>query len=296
MRRIAAVIVSFVLLATGFAASRLQPRASAATLAPVVVVMLENREDRRLTATNAPYLTSLKASGRYFSNYFGVVHPSFPNYLAFASGSTQGNTGGGAIAGVFPGDNIWDQMTQAGLTWGVYEEYMPATCSPKKTNIVTSPTKDKYAINHNPATVFATVYTGSECQNVIPLSQMPSTLPALSFVTPSYCDDMHGFKDLTYPADCQVGTNALTTRGDSWLQTHVETWRSEGAIVIITFDEGNSTNGVGGHIYTVEVGPGIAHEVVTTTVNHYSLLAGVEDRFGLPRLNNAVGASPLPIG
>lgn len=295
MRRILVLGLSFGLTLTTPGASA-EPQARAATPAPIVIVMMENREFRRLTPTNAPYLTSLKASGRYFSNYFGVVHPSFPNYLALVSGSTYGNTGGGAIAGALQGDNLWHQLTLAGVTWGVYEEYMPATCSPRKSNFVTVPTKDKYAINHNPATVFATVFSSAECQNVVPLSQMSSALPAVSFVTPSYCDNMHGFKDLSYPPDCQVGTNALTSRGDSWLRAHVETWRTEGATVIITFDEGNSNAGIGGHLFTVEVGTGIAPFIDSTTANHYSLLAGLEDLFGLPRLNNAASATALSIG
>ncbi len=268
---------------------------AAAPGAPVVVVMLENREAARITPAVAPYLTSLKANGRYFSNYSGVVHPSFPNYLAFASGSTQGNTGGGAKAGVFPGDNLWDQLTRAGVSWGVYQEYMPGPCSPAASNVVMTPTKDLYQINHNPATVFAGVYGSAECQQVLPLSQMPSTLPAFSFVTPSYCNDMHGFNDTSYPPDCQLGNNALTTRGDSWLQAHVEAWRAQGAIVIITYDEGTSDIGIGGLVFTVEVGPDIQPSVDATTMNHYSLLAGIEDRFGLPRLNNAIGATPLSV-
>ena len=69
-----------------------------------------------------------------------------------------------------------------------------------------------------------------------------------------------------------------------------------GAIVIITFDEGNTKSGVGGHIYTVEVGAGITPSVNGTTFNHYSLLAGLEDRFGVARLRNAAQATPLPVG
>ena len=61
---------------------------------PVVVVMLENQEEFKLNATNAPYLMSLKAQGRYFSNYYGVMHPSFANYLAVSGGSTFGFTSG----------------------------------------------------------------------------------------------------------------------------------------------------------------------------------------------------------
>jgi len=284
------------LMATTLIGSIAPPVAATTSPPPIVIVMLENREARRLTLSNAPYLTGLKSAGRYFSESYGVVHPSFPNYLAFASGTTFGNTGGGAVAGAFQGDNLWDQLTDAGVTWGVYQEYLPATCSPKKSNLVTIPTKDMYKIGHNPAIVFANVFTSSECQNVQPLTAMPAALRSVSFVTPSICNDMHGYKDTTYPADCQVGSSALTLRGDAWLQSHVETWRAEGAIVIITFDEGSSALGVGGHIFTVEVGPDVAPSVDTTVVNHYSLLAGIEDRFGLPRLNNAISVVPLAIG
>ena len=206
-----------------FGGLAIEPAAGVVSIAPVVIVMMENREATQLTASNAPYLTGLSTMGRYFSSYSAVVHPSFPNYLAFAGGSTYGNTGGGAVAGAFPGDNLWNQLTQAGVNWGVYQEHMPAPCYPNASNVVTTPTKDKYAINHNPATVFAGVFTSGQCQQVLPLAQMPATLPAFSFVTPSYCNDMHGFKnDPSYPPDCQVGATALTTRGDSWLQAHVE--------------------------------------------------------------------------
>ena len=272
--------------------------AAAAPLPPVVVVMMENREDTQLTSSNAPYLTSLKTTGRYFSMYTSVVHPSFPNYLAIASGSTQGNTGGGAVAGAFAGPNLWSQLSQAGVSWGVYQEYMPSPCYARSSFTVTTPTKDQYAINHNPATVFADVFNSAQCQQVLPLSQMTASLPAVSFVTPSYCDDMHGFQnDPSYPSNCQVSnTNALITRGDAWLQAHVEQWRAWGAIVIITFDEGKTNIGGGGRVLTLEVGAGVEPSVVATPLNHYSVLAGIEDRFGLPRINNASGATPLPIG
>jgi hypothetical protein len=263
---------------------------------PVVVVMLENQEDVKLTQANAPYLMSLKASGRYFSKYYGVVHPSFPNYLAFAGGDTFGNTGGGASAGAFAADNVWNQLTAAGISWGVYQEHMPTSCYPKKSKVVFTPTKDKYAIGHNPATVFKNVFTSAQCQNVKPLPQMGTSLPDLSFVTPGYCNDMHGVKDLSYPADCQVKTQALISRGDSWLAAHVPSWVNAGAIVIITFDEGTTKTGVGGHIYTVEVGAGISPSTDATVYNHYSLLAGLEDRFGVARLRNAARATPLPVG
>jgi acid phosphatase len=269
----------------------------AATSSPIVIVMLENKEDIKLKASNALYLTSLKSQGRYFSQYYGVVHPSFPNYLAISGGSTFGSSGGSISAGMFAGTSLWDQLSSAGLSWGVYEELVPSPCYPKYSRVVTSPTKDKYGIGHNPGIVYANVYTSpTKCQQVLPLTSMPSALPAVSFVTPSYCNDMHGFLDTTYPPDCQRATDALITRGDTWLRDHVEAWRAAGAIVIITFDEGTTSAGTGGHIYTVEVGPGITPSVNPTTFNHYSTLAGVEQYLGLTKLRNAQTATPLPIG
>ena len=270
--------------------------ARAATLAPAVVVMLENEEDVKFTATNAPYLTSLKSQGRYFSRYYGVAHPSFANYIALAGGSTFGFTGGTITPGMIPGPSLWDQLTTAGLSWGVYEELVPKPCFPNKTKVGTGHSKDKYGIGHDPGIAFDSVYTSAECQQVLPLTSMPTTLPAVSLVTPSYCDDMHGVRNLTYPADCQRKSVDVITRSDSWLRDHVEAWRAAGAIVIITFDEGNTDVGTGGHIYTIEVGAGVSTSVEPATYNHYSLLAGLEDRFGLARLRNAANAAPVPIG
>lgn len=292
----AVVAVTLAVIVLGLMGLRTDSQAEAATTGPpVVVVMLENQEEFKLNATNAPYLMSLKAQGRYFSKYHGVMHPSFANYLAVSGGSTFGFTSGSITAGMIPGTSLWDQLTAAGVSWGIYQEHMPTPCFAKATKLVTSPTKDKYAIGHNPGVVYANVFTSAECQQVLPLTQMPSTLPAMSFVTPSYCNDMHGVANLTFPADCQKKTQALITRSDTWLASHVEDWRAAGAIVIVTFDEGTTKQGTGGHVYTVAVGPGIAPSVDATTYNHYSLLAGLEDRFGVARLRNAVGAAPMPI-
>jgi hypothetical protein len=292
---VAAVLVALTSVAPAPAAARRRPRGADA---PVVVVMLENREDVKLNASNAPYLTSLKAEGRYFSSYYSPGHPSFANYLAVAGGSTFGFKKGKITPGMIAGDNIWSQLTTAGTSWGVFEEIMPTPCFSKPSKVVTVPTKDKYGIGHNPGVVFQSVYSSSACQKVLPLSSMPSTLPALSFVTPSFCNDMHGVANTTFPADCQKSAgDALIGRGDAWLASHVETWRAKGGIVIITFDEGNSSvGGTGGHVYTIEVGAGVAGSVDATRYDHYSLLAGLEDRFGVPRLRNALSATPLPIG
>ncbi|MGZ4154992.1 MAG: hypothetical protein ACXVQ0_10985, partial [Actinomycetota bacterium] len=69
-----------------------------------------------------------------------------------------------------------------------------------------------------------------------------------------------------------------------------------GAIVVVTFDEGSTSVGGGGNVVLVEAGPGVtAGGTVAHAYDHYSLLAALEDRFGVRRLGNARSADPLPI-
>jgi hypothetical protein len=70
--------------------------------------------------------------------------------------------------------------------------------------------------------------------------------------------------------------------------------------VIVTYDEGTTDLGIdgsgGGRVFAVEAGAGVPNGVeVTRPMNHYSLLAGIEQRFHLAKLGGAAGVTPLPI-
>src|SRR6516164_9654062 len=163
--------------------------------APFVIIMMENHglhpvlNDR----TDMPYLNSLWRGGTSldFTHYAALTHPSLPNYLGIASGFTQ--TSADAVhPGEFAGPTIWDQLTQAGVSWGIFEEGMPKACSPSVT--YNDPVTDgQYLLRHDPGVPFGTVYTSAECQQVQPLTALnDASLPAVSFITPNTCDDMHG--------------------------------------------------------------------------------------------------------
>lgn len=57
------------------------------------------------------------------SDYHGVSHPSYPNYLAATSGSTQGATSD--HLGFYSTASIFSQVDPS---WRSYEEFMPAAC------------------------------------------------------------------------------------------------------------------------------------------------------------------------
>jgi hypothetical protein len=258
-------------------ATFLAPTPASAATSPVVVIFMENHERSSIeNSADAVYLKSFEANGISFTHYYGVTHPSLPNYLAFASGSTKGKVGTDSItAGEISGANIWSQAQANAVSWGVYEESMPSVCS----SVVS---QGSYALRHNPATPFHNIFTKpKKCNKVVPYTQFNvNALPSLSFITPNTCNDMHS---------CSIAT------GDNWLAANVPPILAAGATVVITFDEGSSNTNGGGNVYTAVDGPGIVPSVDTTTYSHYSLLAGLETREGLPKLGAAQTAAVLPL-
>src|ERR1051325_2692775 len=116
------------------------------TVAPshLVVIFMENKEySSIINSPDAPYLNQFANNGRLFTKYYGVTHPSLPNYLAIASGSPQGKTGTDAIlAGEIHSKNLWAQLSNNHLSWGVYMESMPSACYPGSSS-------GGYALKHN---------------------------------------------------------------------------------------------------------------------------------------------------
>jgi acid phosphatase len=248
---------------------------------------MENHERNEVVGSgSAPYENALLSQGRDYTNYFGVTHHSLPDYLAFGNGSTDCKASDAVTAGeITATPTLWDQLTAARKSWGVYEEGMPSPCYAPYS---AGSDPHKYVLKHNPATPFASVFdNAAACANVMPFAALdPAHLRAVSFITPDECDDAHS---------CPL------TVGDSWLSAHVPALLGAGADVIITYDEGDTDLGVngtsgGGNVYTVEVGPDApAGSVASGQYNHYSLLAALEARFGLAKLNEAINAAVMPI-
>jgi len=258
----------------------------------VVVILMENEESSSIVGntTSAPYITkTLIPSGTLFTSYYAVSHPSLPDYLALTVGDTCGKDGTDTVIPLCTEPSIWTQMSAAGITAREWAESESANCS------YTSDGTGLYAQRHDSYAMVAdaealstcgdlTTGTGSSSPGVAPLDAALASAspPAYSFVTPNVCDDMHS---------CSIRS------GDSWLSANVPALLRAGADVIVTFDEGTSSTNGGGPVITVEAGLGVTAGAKNGTLyNHYSLLAGIEKHFGLPRLSNAQTATPLPIG
>jgi acid phosphatase len=240
-----------------------------------VVVVFENKAQHQVIGSgDAPYLTSLAASGAQFTDSRGVSHPSQPNYLALFSGSTHGVTDDSCPQDLGDRPNLAQQLEQAGLSFAGYSEGMPTAgytgCA--------DPT-GTYARKHNPWVDFANIPATSNR----PLSQFPTDLarlPTVSFVVPNLCHDMH---------DCDVAT------GDRWARDHLApyvTWaKTHDSLLVVTFDEHDGTDA--NRIPTFLVGPMVRATTLSQPINHYNLLRTIEDLYGLVPLGEARGAAAL---
>ena len=238
----------------------------------VVVVMFENKNASQITASAAPYLTSLVSQGAKFTNSFAVTHPSQPNYIALFSGSAQGVTGDECPKNFAGKENLGHQLIAAGLTFTGYSESMPS-------NGYTGCASGRYARKHNPWVDFDNVPASSN----LTFASFPTdytTLPTVSFVIPNLCNDMH---------DCSVST------GDTWLKNNLDGYaqwaKTHNSLLVITFDEDDFTSV--NKIYTAFVGEHVRAGTYADRIDHYSVLRTIEQAYGLTPINSAAGATTI---
>jgi hypothetical protein len=274
------LIASFALTMLSGGAFASQPPAQPVTRAstpPLVVIVKENHEYGTIVGSRyARYLNRRFIShGTLFTNYHALHHPSLPNYLDMTSGKTSGCSSDSCPRRTYRTNNIFHQLSTAGIGWRSWQESMPSRCALDSSG--------NYAVKHNPAPYYRDLFPRLCRRYDVPYpSSLPSALKPFTFITPNLCHDMH---------DCSVAT------GDHWLRRHVPALLDLGAVVVITFDEGTTNEGGGGHVMTAVSGPGVASGTRDRRkFNHYGLLAGIEKWFGVRRLNGAASNRPLPLG
>jgi hypothetical protein len=96
-----------------------------------------------------------------------VTHPSLPNYLAIAGGSTFGvRDDKSPAAHPLAGQSVFGQVLAAGGTAKTYAEAMPSNCA--------TSAEGRYAVKHNPWPYFADAGERAACRRY----DVPSGTPA----------------------------------------------------------------------------------------------------------------------
>ena len=264
-----------------------QPAAPVPEFSHIFVIVLENRAyDDVIGNKQDSYINTLARQYAIADQYYGVAHPSLPNYLALLGGDTFGINSD--CTNCFVNEqNLIDQIEGSGRSWGAYQESMPHAC-------FTGDAPPLYRQKHNPFIYFDNVRNNpARCEKIVPFTQFASdlsanTLPNFVWITPNMCNDGH---------DCPASTT------DAWLRTVVSqitgspAWR-DNSVLFITFDESEKAdqNGCcsyaqGGRLATLVISPrskpGFRSPI---GYDHYSLLRTIETSWGLPPLNKAACA------
>ena len=315
------------------------------------VIMLENHSKSSVLGdANAPYINQLAQTGAVAANYYGVTHPSEPNYVAAISGSNWWINNDDPN-NRFDHTNVVDQLEAKKLTWGAYMESMP---SAGYTGDYYPDSKNPlYASKHNPFVLFNDIRNNpARLAKIKPytslatdLQSLPTT-PDVVWISPNQCHDMHGGVYGTIAAGdgspCPYGSAkddandaALKQKADAFVKGAVQTiegsqaWKVGTAAIFIVTDENDYTGNTNtggwedaagccdspvlaagdpsvsktwpGGVY----GGGLVPAVIVSNkgksggytsqqpYNHYSLLATIEQVFGLGYLGFASDSSQV---
>jgi hypothetical protein len=263
----------------GCAALALAPAASARDhgsghgrghLNHVFVIMLENHSKNGVIGDpNAPQITALASRYGEAGKYYGVTHPSEPNYVALLAGDNFG-VNNDSPANRFDARNLVDQLEASGHTWAGYMESMPSDgylgdTAPGSTAL--------YASKHNPFVLFNDIrndparlaHVRTYDKLAADLNGHEKSIPDFSLIIPNQCHDMHGGVYTRVAADGSDGTPcpygsanddandaALKQKADAFVKSTVDTimsskaWRGNSAIFVVADESdfnGDETTG-----------------------------------------------------
>lgn len=258
----------------------------------IFVVLMENLDASAAMAV--PSIAALAHQYQWTTNWYAIGHPSLPNYLALASGSTWGVTSDCTTC-LQSGPDLGSQLSAAGVSWDAYFEGMPSPCflGPQSSDA-------SYAQKHDPFAYFTDIRSSPAlCAHLQPLDALNTVLagpasaaPRFVWVTPNLCHSGH---------DCSPAV------AGAWLSSFVAqvtasaAWHQGGAL-FVTWDEGvgdagldpvtgTLNSGGGGAVLTIAAVEGApSGRQLAGPFDHYSLLRFVETALGVPALGAAADA------
>jgi acid phosphatase len=245
----------------------------------VLVFMVENHSLAEMRS-QMPWTAALADQYGYATDYRAMTHPSLPNYLAVAGGSTFGVSDDEAPSShPLTGPSVFGSALAAGDTAKVYVEAMPGTC------VTTS--AGEYAVKHNPWAYFTDERAACDRYDV-PLDALAGdaatgTLPGAGMVVADLCHIAH---------DCPLAT------ADAWLKSEVgpvlagPDFTQGRLVVVITADEDDSSQD--NRVLTVVAARDMpTHQVVGTPLSHLSLSRLYGEVLGFAPLRGAASAPSL---
>ncbi|KAL9621672.1 MAG: hypothetical protein Q9160_003925 [Pyrenula sp. 1 TL-2023] len=228
-------------------------------------------------------LAYLASKGITLSNYFGVTHPSEPNYVAAIGGDNFGMDNDNFNAVPSNVYTVIDLLEAGGISWSAYQEDLPYSGFEGFSWVNQQTGANDYVRKHNPPVIYDSVADKPDrLANIKNMTLFQEDLkndkiPQWSFITPNMTSDGH---------DTSVTTAGVWTR--AFLEPLLEDENfMNNTLVLITFDE-NHTYTVGNRVLGILLGDAVPEDSVGSTdtnfYNHYSEISTVEANWNLNTL------------
>lgn len=259
---------------------------SSKVLPTKVLVIVEENHSQQAALDGMPNLAQLAQRFGYAADFKATTHPSLPNYLAMAGGSTFGVKDNDAPSSHrLAGPSAFDAAIAAGKTAKTYAEAMPRPCGMDST--------DRYAVKHNPWPYFSDPTSRANCARFAVESGTTSagplrsdidagTLPNVGMLVPDICNDGH---------DCSLAV------ADRWLKDWLDLlmagpdYQAGRLAIIVTFDEGGDSADTS--VLTVVISPYTSGVKGALAYSHYSLTRYFAEITGTTPLGAGATATSL---
>lgn len=257
------------------------PNVPGAVFDRFIQIWLENT-DFAQAASNSVF-QSLAAQGVTLTGYYGVTHPSEPNYLAAVGGDFFGLATDNLEYIPTNVSTVVDLLEQKNISWATYQENMP-TDGYEPFNFTNPDNYTYYVRKHNPLVIYESVANISTRSarirnfNDFAVDVGNNSLSQWIFITPNLRNDAH---------DTNVGYAA------SWLSYWLlpllndPNFNTNKTLILLTFDE-NETYTIGNSVYSLLLGGVVPQAMKNTTdstfYTHYSAISTVENNWDLGNL------------
>jgi acid phosphatase len=247
-----------------------------------VLVVIEENHSLAEMRSGMPFLARVSRKYGYATDWHALRHPSEPNYLGIAGGSTFGVTNDHPparnAARVGRATSVFAQARTAGRSAATYAQSMPRRCD----------TADAYpyAVRHNPWTFFgagqAACRRHDRSTAGFARAARKDRLPNVGFLIPDMRHDAH---------DGTLGA------ADAWLHTSLKPvlasrdFTSGSLVVVVTADEDDLKSG--NVVLTSVLTPRLHHVVVGKRLTHYSLTGFIAHVLGVPPLGSGATAPSM---
>ncbi|KAG8631860.1 hypothetical protein KVT40_001000 [Elsinoe batatas] len=253
-----------------------------------VQVWLENTDYEAAAAD--PNLLWLASKGIKLTNYFGVTHPSEPNYVASVGGDNFGMDNDNFNKVASNVSTVIDLLEDKGISWGEYQEDMPYSGFMGQAWVNQKSQANDYVRKHNPAVIYDANISldrlaRQKNTTMFQRDLASNKLPQWLFITPNMTSDGHD--------------TSVTTAG-KWTRKLLEPLLSnadfmKSTLVLVTFDENHSYTRAN-RVFSILLGDAVPTSLVGTSdstfYNHYSTIASVEANWNLHTLGRwDVGAN-----